>query len=67
MKDWQYNVLFGVGVFGVIILLLGPEFGLFVDPNPLAVSGVGVILTYILSQKRNATKTDSKEEKTKTY
>jgi hypothetical protein len=58
LKEWQFNVLFFVGVGGAIILLLGPEFGLKVGQNPTAVTGVGAILTYILTQKKSLTKTD---------
>lgn len=64
MKEWQFNILFFVGVGGAILLLLGPEFGLHVDQNPTALTGVGAILTYILTQRKNITKN---EEKKPTY
>ena len=51
MKDWQFNVLFFTGVGGAVFLLLGPEFGLKVAENPTAFSGIGLILTYILTQR----------------
>ena len=56
LKEWQFNVLFFVGVGGAIVLLLGPEFGLDVGQNPLAVGGVGAILSYVLTQKKALTK-----------
>jgi hypothetical protein len=63
MKDWQFNVLFFVGVGGAILLLLGPEFGLKVAENPTAFTGVGAILTYILTQRiRLETKRDKKKQ-----
>lgn len=63
MKDWQFNVLFFVGVGGAILLLLGPEFGLKVAENPTAFTGVGAILTYILTQRiRLENKRDKKKE-----
>lgn len=58
LKEWQFNVLFFVGVGGAIMLLVGPEFGLKVGQNPTAVTGVGAILTYILTQKKALTKGD---------
>lgn len=61
LRDWQFNVLFLVGVGGAILLLIGPEFGLSIGENPMAVTGVGAILTYILTQKKTLTKTDSKQ------
>ena len=64
MKDWQFNVLFFTGVGGAILLLLGPEFGLKVAENPTAFTGVGAILTYILTQRiRLENKREKKKEK----
>jgi hypothetical protein len=58
LKEWQFNVLFFVGVGGAIMLLIGPEFGLKIGQNPTAVTGVGAILTYILTQRKSLTKHD---------
>lgn len=63
LKEWQFNVLFFVGVGGAVLLLLGPEIGLDINSNPTAVTGVGAILTYVLTQKKTLTK--STEEKNK--
>lgn len=63
LKEWQFNVLFFVGVGGAILLLLGPELGLEINSNPTAVTGVGAILTYVLTQKKALTKTDEKKER----
>jgi hypothetical protein len=52
LSEWQFNVLFFVGVGGAILLLVGPELGLDISSNPMAVSGVGAILTYVLTQKK---------------
>lgn len=63
MKDWQFNVLFFTGVGGAILLLLGPEFGLKVAENPTAFTGVGAILTYILTQRiRLSARKDEKKK-----
>lgn len=56
MKEWQFNVLFFVGVGGAILLLIGPALGLNITESPTAVTGVGAILTYILTQKKALTK-----------
>lgn len=50
MKEWQFNILFFVGVGGALLLVLGPEFGLKIGQNPTAVAGLGAILTYVLTQ-----------------
>lgn len=69
LKEWQFNVLFIVGVGGAIFLLVGPSFGLKIDQNPTAVTGIGAILTYVLTQKKaltkNADKQDGKHKKLK--
>lgn len=61
MKEWQFNVLFFVGVGGAILLLIGEDIGLKLGSSPTAVTGIGAILTYVLTQKKALTKT--KEEK----
>lgn len=62
LKEWQFNVLFFVGVGGAILLLIGPELGLEIGQNPTAVTGVGAILTYVLTQKKALTKPPDEEE-----
>lgn len=65
MKEWHFNVLFFVGVLGAVAMLLGPEIGLDIGKNPTAVTGVGAILGYILTQKQKITKQPPNEEKDK--
>ena len=55
LKEWQFNVLFFVGVGGAVFLLVGPSLGVQIDQNPTAVTGVGAILTYVLTQKKALT------------
>lgn len=61
LKDWQFNVLFFVGVGGALFLLVAPSLGVKVSQSPMTVSGVGAILTYILTQKKVLTKHDDKK------
>lgn len=65
LKEWQFNVLFFVGVGGAIVLLIGPELGLQNTQNPTAVTGVGAILTYVLTQKRLLVKGDEESDEKK--
>lgn len=65
MKEWHFNVLFFVGVLGAVAMLLGPEIGLDIGKNPTAVTGVGAILTYVLTQKKAITKNPPTEDKHK--
>ena len=58
LKEWQFNVLFFVGVGGAVVVLLGPWIGLDIGKNPTAIAGVGAILTYILTQKNSLTKNE---------
>lgn len=62
MKEWQFNVLFFVGVGGAIMLLIGPEFGLKMGQNPTAITGIGSILAYVLTQRKSFTKKDDKTD-----
>ena len=70
LKEWQFNVLFFVGVGGAVLLLIGPQIGLDVSSNPTALTGVGSILAYVLTQKKailakhDEEKTDATDEKT---
>lgn len=68
LKEWQFNVLFFVGVGGAILLLIGPELGLDLASTPTAVTGVGAILAYVLTQKKALTKNgdDEKDDPHKT-
>lgn len=65
MKEWHFNVLFFVGVLGAVAMLLGPEIGLDLGKNPTAVTGVGMILTYVLTQKKAITRNSPDKEKQK--
>jgi len=65
LKEWQFNVLFFVGVGGAVVVLLGPWIGLDIGKNPTAITGVGAILTYILTQKKALTKHDDKKDEEK--
>lgn len=65
MKEWQFNVLFFVGVGGAVILLFGDALGLDISQNPTALTGVGAILTYILTQKKAIVHDDKKHPKPK--
>lgn len=56
MKEWQFNVLFIVGVGGAIFLVLAPLLGLDITQNPTALAGLGAILTYVLTQRFPGTK-----------
>lgn len=62
LEKWQFNVLFLVGVGGAILLMIGPEIGLNISKNPTALTGVGAILTYVLTQKRAIVKPPPEED-----
>lgn len=61
LKEWQFNVLFFVGVGGAVLMLIGPEVGLDIETNGTTVTGVGAILAYVLTQKGSFTK-DKKDD-----
>lgn len=62
MTEWQFNVLFIVAVGGALFLLLAPAFHIDTG-NPTAATGVGAILTFVLTQKREWTKKKRRPDK----
>lgn len=56
MEKWHFNVLFIVGVGGAIVLLFGSKLGVDIQSNPTAVTGIGAILTYVLTQRKSLTR-----------
>jgi hypothetical protein len=62
LKQWQFDVLFFVGVGGALVLLFGPSLGLEIGTSPLAATGVGAILTFVLTQRSALTKSDPQKE-----
>lgn len=59
LERWQFNVLFWIGAGGAVVMLFAPAIGLdSIGKNPVAATGVGAILTFILTQKKTLTKHD---------
>jgi len=65
LKQWQFDILFFVGVGGAVVLLFGPALGLNIGANPLAATGVGAILTFVLSQRRALTKEQDQQKESR--
>lgn len=64
MSNWQFNVIFWVAVGGTIFLVIAPALGMESIPkNPTALTGVGAMLTYVLTQKRHLVKDEDKKSK----
>lgn len=59
MKEWQFNILFFVGVGGAIFMLTP----WFPNSNPMAGGSIGVILTFVLTKKDTLVKDKEKEPK----
>lgn len=62
LKQWQFDVLFFVGVGGAVVLLFGPLIGLGVTTNPLAAGGVGSILAFVLTQRKAIVQDEKKHD-----
>ena len=60
LKNWQFDVLFWTGVGGAIFLLFAPALGL--EISPVSVTPLGMILTYLLTQKTNIVKDKDKDK-----
>lgn len=54
----QFNILFYVGVGGVVVILFGPSLGLAINPSPVVVTGIGGMLTFVLTQKKAIIKSE---------
>jgi len=63
LKEWHFTVLFFVGVGGAIVLLVGSLLGLEISDNPMAYSGVGSILAFVLTQRKTSNHKKDQEEK----
>jgi hypothetical protein len=56
MKEWQFNVLFFIAAGGAVVLMFSPKLHLEVSPTSL--TGYGMILTFVLTQKKNIVNSD---------
>ena len=65
MSRWHFNVIFVVGMISLLALLFGPEFGIKIGDNPTAITAVGALITYILTQKQALVK-EKKEDNSDT-
>jgi hypothetical protein len=62
MKEWQFDVLFFVGVGGAVFLLIAPALGFSEVSNPVSVTGIGSILTYVLTQRSKLVKSKGNDD-----
>jgi hypothetical protein len=60
MKEWQFDVLFFVAVIGAVFLMVTPV--LHFDVSPASLTGYGAILTFVLTQRKNITKSSKPED-----
>jgi hypothetical protein len=51
MKDWQFDVLFIVGIIGALTMLFSDP--LHIQVRPEVVTLFGVMLAFVYQQKRN--------------
>ena len=58
MEKWHFNVLFLVGVGGAVFMLTP-----FSPNNPIASTGIGLILAFVLTQRDNIVKSDERGKK----
>jgi hypothetical protein len=66
MEKWQYNILFFVGVSGIILLIIAPAIPPLapIGNNPQGVTALGLLLAYLFTQKSSLVK-DHKKDKDK--
>jgi hypothetical protein len=51
VKDWQFDVLFGVSILGAVVMLFSDP--LKIDVNPAVVTIFGLMLAFVYQQKKS--------------
>jgi len=59
MKNWQFNVLFVLGIVGAVVMLFGESLGLTVRSEVVTV--FGTLLAFLYTQKRENKRHDEDE------
>jgi hypothetical protein len=64
MEKWQYDVLFIVGVGGIILLIIAPAIPPLapIGHNPQGVTALGLLLAYLFTQKNSIVKDHKKDD-----
>lgn len=61
MKDWQFDVIFWLGVLGSLVMLFSDPIGIQVRPE--VVTLFGVMLAFVYQQKQRRHDDDDKDDK----
>lgn len=61
MKDWQFDVLFMVGMLGAVTMLFSDP--LNIEVRPEVVTLFGIMLAFVYQQRKNAGKNDDDDKK----
>lgn len=61
MRDWQFDVVFVVGIIGALVMLFSDP--LHIQVRPEVVTLFGVMLAFVYQQKKNSDKKESKKDK----
>lgn len=61
MKEWQFDVVFWLGVLGALVMLFSDPLGISVRPE--VVTLFGVMLAFVYQQKQRHNDDNGKNEK----
>lgn len=63
MKDWQFDVVFWLGVLGALVMLFSDPLGISIRPEVVTLFGVMLAFVYQQKQRHNDdNKKDGKKE-----
>jgi len=64
MEKWQFNILFFVGVGGIILLVISPAIPFLapIGKNAQGITALGLLLTYLFTQKGAIVKDHKKDD-----
>ena len=63
MRDWQFDVIFWLGILGSLMMLFSDPLGIEIRPE--VVTLFGVMLAFVYQQKQHRHDNDDEEEKDK--
>jgi hypothetical protein len=63
VRDWQFDVIFWLGIIGALVMLFSDPLGITVRPEVVTLFGVMLAFVYQQKQRINNDKEDSKKHR----
>jgi uncharacterized membrane protein (UPF0136 family) len=62
VRPWQFDVAFVVALVLLAFVTIAPYFGVTVTPDPLVVSGLGMLLGYVFTRRDKITRSKDDDD-----